>query len=230
MYHYTYLLEFTDGMKYVGVHSTSIEPHLDSRYMGSGSALPERDSSNCHKRILGTYPDRVSALAAERDLITSRNCCASPDYYNIRVQTFDRFGRTKLTHSDAASSSLKLTGRTYVPLPSSAIWLRGDDRTPAQKAGQVSMRKALTGVKNPDKGRSSVENSGFHPWYYETPQGVYVEVHDRTKAEVASELGLTSRQIAHGFHYSNMHKRAKTLPRKGYVFGNLPRPNDTGDA
>lgn len=230
MFHYTYLLEFPDGMKYVGVHSTVIEPHLDSRYLGSGSQLPvDRKPETCQKQILAIHPDRATALAAERDLITSLGCCKSPEYYNVKVQTFDRFGRTKLTHPDVANAAQKLSGRTYTHAPDSPVFLRGEDRTPAQKAGQLRMRKALTGVRNPAKGLKSVENNGFHPWYYITPDGEYVEVHDRTRAEVAPDLGLTPRQIGHGFHHSNMHKKARTLPRKGYVFGNLPRPSDSGD-
>ena len=39
-YHYTYLLEFSNGMKYIGCHSTNIKPDLDFNYLGSGRALP----------------------------------------------------------------------------------------------------------------------------------------------------------------------------------------------
>lgn len=226
MYHYTYLLEFDDGMKYVGVHSTTVQPHLDTRYLGSGRKLPPRDSSSCTKHILGTYPDRASAVAAEVDYIDAHDCCASPEYYNVRRATFDLHGRTKDDTPGIAQTAMKLRGRTHNRDSSSCIYLTGDDRTPAQKVGQERMRAALTGQKNPAKGRPGVKNNGFRPWYYITPEGEYVEVHDRTKAEVAPELGMTPRQIAHGFHHSNMHKRAKTLPRKGYVFGNLPRPDD----
>lgn len=42
---------------------------------------------------------------------------------------------------------------------------------------------------------------------------------------MAASLGFTPRQLGHGFHYTNEHKVAQKMPRKGWVFGNLPRPN-----
>jgi len=226
MYHYTYLLEFDDGMKYVGVHSTHIKPHLDARYLGSGRMLPPRDPGSCTKTILGIHPDRCSALEAEKAYIIAHDCCNSATFYNLRVSTFDLHGRTKEDTPGIAEAAEKLRGRKWVAPPTSAVRLKGDARTPAQKDGQARMRKALTGRKDPKKAHKGTKNSGFRPWYYITPEGEYVEVHDRTKAEVAPELGLTRRQLTHGFHHSNMHKRAKTLPRKGYTFGDLPRPDD----
>ena len=60
-YHYVYLLKFPNNMKYVGVHSTNILPELDTCYLGSGAALPKRDSSTCVKTILKEFNTRKEA-------------------------------------------------------------------------------------------------------------------------------------------------------------------------
>lgn len=56
MYHYCYLLEFPDGMKYVGAKSSKLRPDLDTTYLGSGKDLPKDRHDYRHlinKTILG---------------------------------------------------------------------------------------------------------------------------------------------------------------------------------
>ena len=219
MHHYLYLLEFPDGSRYVGAHSTKIEPKLDSTYLGSGKALPA-NRSGCRKTILGEYPDRESLMAAEEAFIVNNNCCEDESWFNIRIKTFDRHGtpgtsvnagRSAQTHDYIRRATEKR--KKYV----------GVARTPAQKADDVKKADRALGP-NPKKALPGTKNPGFKSWYYITPQGRYVEVHDRTKEEMASELGFTKRQLTHRFHYTNQHLTGKTRPFLGWTFGNLPRP------
>ena len=223
MYHYVYLLTFPDAMKYIGVHSTTIEPHLDTCYLGSGKHLPsDRTPQSCCKTILEVFTSREEAVEYEVNLITVTNAVMTPNYYNARLRTFDRHG-SKLTDAQREVISRNSKGFSRV------AWGKkysGDGRTPAQRAGTLSMITKNTGVKNPAKGSPGISNQGFVPWYYITPEGEYVEVHDKTKQEYASILGFTPRQLGHGFHHTNEHRRSDRLPRKGWTFGNLPRPSD----
>ena len=225
MYHYVYKLTFPDGMQYIGVHSTTIEPHLDTCYLGSGKALPPRDRFSCSKEIIEICASRQEATDLEVALITEHDAVKSPMFYNQRLRTFDKHG-TQLTEEHKHKCSIAGKGQSRVE------WGRkysGSGRTPAQVAGAKRAGDKIRGTTNPAKGSPGTKNQGFAPWYYITPSGEYVEVHDRTKQEVAPELGLTYRQLGHGFHYTNEHKKAKTLPRKGWTFGNLPKPTHSGE-
>ena len=225
MYHYVYLLEFPDGMKYIGLHSTKIEPKLDTCYLGSGGALPVRDSSSCTKTILAEFDTRAEAAAYEIEEILNAEALTSENYYNLRLRTHDKHG-SRLSDEHKMLISKTHKGRSR---GSYGLKYRGEGRTPAQKAGSIRAGQKIKGTKCPAKGKPGTSNQGFVPWYYVTPTGVYVEIHDRTKAEVASELGLTIRQIRHGFHYTNEHRKGLKSPRKGWIFGNLPRPELLGE-
>lgn len=222
MYHYVYLLTFSNGMKYVGMHSTTIQPELDACYLGSGSLLPERDLNSCKKEILGTFDSREEASNYEIQEIVSRDAVKSEEYYNQKISCHDKHG-SKLSEEHKENIRKWATGRVRTELRGK--YLKGN-RTPAQQANDERMRIETKGIKNPLKGLSGTLNSGFKPWYYITPEGNYVEVYDKTKQEMAVELGFTPRQLGHGFHHTNQHKKAKTLPRKGWIFGDLPRPTD----
>jgi len=220
MNHYAYLLTFPDGKKYFGARSTLLDPHFDSTYMGSGVGLPEdrKDTRNVSKTIVKTFPTREELMAFEYEFIVQNGCVQSPDWLNRRSRTHDRFGsapwnkgisidRTKA----AATCSRRYKG----------------NRTPAMLKAHAETAEKIRGTKNPAKAHHGTDNSGFKPWYFITPDGVYTEVLSQTKEELAAFFGVTRRQLIHRFHYSNEHQTAKTKPLKGYVFGNLPRPTDT---
>lgn len=220
MFHYVYLLEFENGKGYIGMRSTTLEPELDTCYLGSGRALPPRDSSSCTKTILKVFPTREEARKYEIDLIVLNDCVKSPIWYNLRRNTFDKHGSTlseehkKLISKQHLGTKRPEFSRKYV----------GENRTPAQKAGSIRAGIKIKGTKNPAKGSLGITNQGFTPWYYITPNGDYVEVHDEPKQDYAIKLGFTPRQLGHGFHYTNEHKESNRKPRKGWTFGNLPRP------
>jgi len=210
-------------MKYIGCRSTKLGPTLDACYLGSGKALPERTIKSCIKTVLAEFPTREEAIQAEIDYIKDNDCVNSPDYYNLRLATYDRHGtegtpvntgRTKETHEYIVSANEKR--KQYV----------GEYRTPAQKAADNRARGVSTGP-NPAKGKIGINNSGFNPWYLIDPKGNYLEIMI-PKQDYAEKLGVTPRQLGHRFHHTNMHKPAKQGPLKGWTFGNLPRPTNTG--
>lgn len=216
MYHYCYLLTFPNQMRYVGARSTHLLPELDTTYLGSGRGLPpDRHKLDVKKQILAVFESREDLINFERQYIEANNADKDPSWYNLRCKTYDRHGEKPW------NIGLK---HEYKPRPIFTERYGKGYRTPAQIQGSINAAKKIKGTKNPAKGRTGTKNSGFSPWYYITPSGEYVEVHGKTKAEMAEELGFTPRQIGHGFHHSNQHKVAKTMPRKGWVFGNLPRP------
>lgn len=225
MYHYTYLLEFPDGMKYVGVHSTKIRPDLDTCYLGSGTGLPPRTSNNCKKLILQIFDNREAAIAHEIEFIQLNNCVNSTEYYNQRVKTHDKHG-CQLSDEHKA-----LISKTHKGRDRSDYGKRysGEGRTPAQRDGDRRMAEKIRGSKNPAKGLKGIENNGFKPWYSISPEGVYQEYLLTTKDEFAKLISVTYRQLVNRFHYTNEHKIARTKPLKGWTFGNLPKPTDCGE-
>lgn len=228
MNHYTYLLTFTDGMLYVGVHSTTIDPYLDESYRGSGSDLPKkRDKTVCTKKVLSTYPSREEAIKAEIQYIIDHACITSDQYYNKRLKTFDKHGQTANTHTNIQSMQSKLLGRTkethhYLATTSEKLKrYSGDNRTEAQKAADVRLSETMKGIPNPEKGHKGITNQAFIPWYFIDSEGNKTEVFDITKKDYAPLLGLTPRQMEHRFHYTNINKPKKTGILKGWIFGNL---------
>lgn len=220
MFHYVYLLEFENGMGYICLHSTVILPELDTCYLGSGKKLPPRCPKTCTKHILKVFNTREEARAYEIELIEVNNCVDSDLWYNVRKSSHDKHGSSlSEEHKELISKTHK--GRKR---PEYAKKYKGEGRTPAQKAGSIASGLKLRGTKCPAKGSPGTNNSGFSPWYYITPEGAYVEVHDVPKQDYAERLGFTARQLGHRFHYTNEHQESNRYPFKGWTFGNLPRP------
>lgn len=219
MNHYAYILTFPDGKRYFGARSTALEPHLDTTYLGSGRALPKdrKDTRNVIKTIVCTFSTREELMAFEYEYIVQNGCVKSSDWLNCRSKTHDRFGSTPWNKGIPIdrSQAAETYSRRY----------KGN-RTPAMLKAHAETAEKIRGVKNPAKAHHGIDNSGFKPWYFITPEGEYNEVLTQTKEDMAAFFGVTQRQLIHRFHYSNEHKPAKTKPLKGYVFGNLPRPTD----
>lgn len=222
MNHYAYLLTFTNGMRYMGARSTKLSPELDASYLGSGRALPKdrHELHNVTKTIMATFLTREELMEFEENFITLNGCTGSKDWYNLRKATFDRHG--SLPWNTGVSAQAGISRETF------SRRYKGN-RSPAMIASHAATAEKNRGVKNPDKGHKSITNCAFIPWYYITPIGEYVEVHDKTKREAAQSLGVTERQLINRFHHSNEHKVAKYPTLRGYVFGNLPRPTDSAE-
>lgn len=225
MHHYAYLLTFPNGIKYVGARSGSVEPELDTTYLGSGRMLPQdrhEHRDQVQKDILKVFTNRDDLIEFETNYIEQHDCVNSDSYYNLRHKVYDKHnkghGSSGFTDESRAKSMATIKKRNYT---------KSANRTPAQLAHDQWCSKNFTGVKNPAKGHSGTDNHGFVPWYYIDPDGNYVEVHDQTKSDKAPEFGLTPRQLGHAFHHTNQHCKSNRLPRKGWTFGNLPRPKTT---
>lgn len=223
--HYVYLLTFPNGMFYVGCRSTNLEPEQDTTYLGSGKYLPKdrHEYRNLiQKDILFISNSREDALDFEEEYIMHNNCVTDENFYNKRRRVFDRKG---LPNPNPMNSILRAkAAKTF----KQRDYTKNGNRTVAQLAHDEWCRKNYTGVENPAKGHKGVTNCAFVPWYYITPEGNYVEVLDKTKEDYVS-LGIlpfTWRQLIHRFHYTNQHKISKRTPFKGWVFGNLPIPEE----
>lgn len=218
MYHYVYTLMFNDDMKYIGMRSTTVLPELDILYLGSGAGLPkDRSPKTCGKTIVEIFPTRKGASDYEQDLIIEYGAVASEEFYNRRLRTHDKHGsELSMEHRRMISACHKGRDRTAYGKKYTGV-----GRTPAQKAGSIRAAEKVRGTKDPAKGSPGITNQGFVPWYYITPEGVRVEVHNETKAEYAHKFGFTVRQLMHRFHYSNEHKEGRYHPFTGWIFGNL---------
>jgi hypothetical protein len=224
-------------MKYIGVRSCNGLPEKDIKYNGSSKIIPLNISITGIKNILQIFDTRHQAVQYEANLHKKHNVKLSPLYYNQVNQTsikFDQQGCTAKTHKHVAKMANKLKGRTattheYIRKANEKRKaLSGNNRTSAQIAGQIKVANTIRGTKNPKKACKGIQNGGFNEWYYITPKGVYHEVKHLPKQDFADKLGVTPRQLGHRFHHTNMHKKAKTPPLKGYIFGNLPMPTNTG--
>ena len=223
MNHYAYLLTFTDGMKYIGARSTHLSPELDASYLGSGRRLPKDrlDTRNVIKTILAVFQTREELMKYETFFIIQNQCVQSPDWYNMKSVTFDRHG--SIPCNKGCVTGPLSNDSTFSATYSSRY--KGN-RSPAMLAAHAATAEKNRGVVNPAKGHKSISNCAFIPWYYITPDGDYIEVHDKTKRELAQSFGVTERQLINRFHQTNMHKVAKYPTLRGYVFGNLPRPTE----
>lgn len=226
MYHYVYELTFSDGKKYIGCHSTTIEPELDTCYLGSGKYLPkDRTPQTCTKRIVATFSTRKEATDYEEYLITLNNAVKSEDYYNARLHVYDKHG-SHLTEEQKEYFRKLYTGRKR---PEYAAKYKGSGRTPAQIAGAKRGGLKMRGTKDPRKGKPGVKNNSFKPWYYITPSGEYHEVYDLTLRDACKKLfNVSEHQLEHRFYKDNIHKKMKRKGNNlyGYTFGFIPKPTD----
>lgn len=223
MNHYSYLLEFSNGMRYYGARSTELDPQLDASYLGSGKALPEdRYTTNRPvKTVTNTFNTRKELLEHEKEFLILNRCCTDAGWYNRRLTSTDRHGISNPWNQHKVNNKEKFS-RTY------SERYKGN-RSPAMLAAHARTAELIRGVLNPAKGHKGITNAAFKPWYYITPKGEYVEVLDTTIKDMGNKLGLTTRQISNRFSSVNINKPAKTKPLKGWVFGYLPRPQTALD-
>lgn len=237
MNHYTYEIEFENGMKYLGVRSCKVLPEEDTSYLGSSKVIPPALYVTCVKTILGVFPSRVLALQDEIRRHEELDIALNPEYYNQVKQTavgFDQSGTTKESHDHIRTMAEKLTGRTkedyeylaHKGRKSSAY--RGAGRTDAQKAAYARMR-GKTDEKNPKKGNSGASHPRCRPWYFIDPTGKYTEVYTSIRSYVAM-----ANELPEGVLYNSVCRGVREIghtpflrgPLKGYVFGYLDSKPD----
>lgn len=118
MYHYTYLITYTDGKKYMGVRSCKCLPEDDYKYLGSSKHTPSK-SCVIKKDILAKFPSRKEAIEAEIAYQRKHKVSTSDEFYNRSIQTSVGFDTTGVTFSHSAEHRRKikqsLTGRKRSP-------------------------------------------------------------------------------------------------------------------
>lgn len=118
MHHYTYLITYKDGLKYMGVRSCKCIPADDTNYVGSSRHTPNK-SEIVSKKILKQFNSRKEALDAEIHFHKENRVNVNKDFYNKAIQKsngFDTSG-TKLARSPEHNLKIKnaLTGRKRSP-------------------------------------------------------------------------------------------------------------------
>lgn len=236
MNHYTYEIEFENGMKYVGVRSCKCEVEQDS-YLGSSKVVPPELYETCTKRILNTFETRIEALYDEIRLHEELDIAVNENYYNQVKQTsgkFDQQGTTKETHKHIMSMAEKLKGRSkenyeYLEVSSKKkSSLRGANRTEAQKQADLKQSEKSKGSKNSKKGNPSTDHPRYRPWYYITPEGEYIEVYDTVRNFIGngkSPSTFSTRGITYAMT-AKSHVPILKGKLKDYVFGYLDNKPD----
>lgn len=97
IYHYTYLLEFPNGMLYQGVRSSNVEPELDD-YYGSSKYIPKDIIPN--KTILTLHETREDAVLEEVRYHSEHDVKLNNLYYNKANQKSDGFDTYGINLSD----------------------------------------------------------------------------------------------------------------------------------
>ena len=239
-YNYVYLIEYSNGKKYIGVRSCNCEP-INDKYQGSSKIIPDNIKSTGIKTILKTFNNRADAVKYEMELQLKNNVKFSDEYYNQVVQTstkFDQSGCSAETHEHVKRMKEKLTGRKekdydYIKEANrKRRLLKGENQTELQKLGRIKQANAIRGVKNPAKGHPGASSTSFVPWYFIDNNGIKTVITNISKKDFASTLGLSYRQFIHRFHKNNEHKKLETVKSKnlkihGWTFGNIKDPKQT---
>lgn len=105
MYHYTYQINYSNGMKYIGVRSSECLPELDTKYVGS-SAYTDNELITS-KEILKVFETREQALLHEIEIHELYDVARSSDYYNKARQTSTGFDTTGIAFPQSEESKLK---------------------------------------------------------------------------------------------------------------------------
>lgn len=111
MYHYTYIITYTDDKQYIGVRTSKCLPELDTKYIGSSKHTPNELFKS--KKILNIFNTRKEAVADEIRLHNLYSVSTSENFYNKAKQTsvgFDTSG-TKLTDEHKEYLSRKFKNR-----------------------------------------------------------------------------------------------------------------------
>lgn len=211
MNHYTYEIEFENGMKYLGVRSCKCPIDKDI-YTGSSKLIPPELYATCKKTILATFNTRIEAQEDEIRRHELLDVARNPNYYNginAKSTGFSPIGLTKERSEKVKAKAEKF--RAY----------RGENRTEAQKKADKALSK-YKGTSNTAKGNSGTDNPQFKPWYYITPEGTYVEI-----LEIPIRQYCQLPECPKEFKATRIYERISSCahqafvrgPLKGYVFG-----------
>lgn len=181
MHHYTYLITYTDGKKYIGVRSCKCSVEDDIAYIGSSRHTPNHLFQS--KQVLRQFATRNQAVAHEVELHDQYQVATSTEFYNRSRQTTTKFDTSgvKLDRSIEHNDKIRraLTGRKRSPEECARISAgkKGVPRkTPHSTATREKMRQARLGKPNHMKGQqysleshltaytSRTQYSGVYTW------------------------------------------------------------------
>lgn len=153
MYHYTYIINYSNGMFYIGVRTCVCLPSEDP-YLGSSKYTPNHLA--IRKRILKIFPSREQAVAHETRWQRKLRVSTNPKFYNKAIQTSVKFDTTGVSFPRSAEHNQKikeaLTGRKRSPEECANIskgrYGKGIGRKHTQKA-KDAVSKAKLGKPNP---------------------------------------------------------------------------------
>lgn len=123
MFHYTYLLQNIDDLRfYIGVRSSKVVPTEDTAYLGSSKTVPKSYKARCVKYILQEHLTRKDAVADEIRLHDLYDVALNQCFFNAAKQTsigFDTTGkpgpRRGVPCSESTKAKLRLAniGKKY---------------------------------------------------------------------------------------------------------------------
>ena len=163
MYHYTYLITYSDGKKYIGVRKSHVEPHLDTKYVGSSKYTPK--DKIVSKTILKVFKTREEAIHHEIALHSKYDVGKNDLFYNRSKQTTSKFDTTGVsfirTPKHNAKIKMALTGRIRSPEECLSISKakKGKSRKPHSKETINKMSEARKGIAGYMKGRKYTKES-----------------------------------------------------------------------
>lgn len=111
MNHYTYMIKYSNGKKYVGVRSCECLPEEDTSYVGSSKYTP--NDLIVSKEILAVFATRKEAVNHEIYLHELYDVVKNDEFYNRSKQTSTKFDTTGLQlefteeHKEKISEALK---------------------------------------------------------------------------------------------------------------------------
>ncbi len=199
MNHYTYLITYTDGRKYIGVRSCKCAPEDDTAYVGSSRHTPNRLFQS--KQVLQTFPTREAAVVHEVALHEQYQVTTSPEFYNRSRQTSTKFDTSGVRFDRSIEHNEKirqaLTGRKRSPEECARISAgkRGVPRSvPHSAETRKKIGQAHLGKTSPMKGKQHSLDSHLKAYASRTQYSdVYTWIHEDGSCEQATCIEMGSK-------------------------------------
>ena len=156
MFHYTYEIVYSTGLRYIGSRSSKVRPEEDTSYWGSSKYTPSNDNTK-EKIILSTFITRKEALKHEVYLHKYNNISKNDRYYNKARQETSGFTCSGLkktqTWKDKIGNANRGKKRTKEQCSHISKSRKGKSTGPRTQKTKDKQSVALKGkhLKYPDK-------------------------------------------------------------------------------
>jgi hypothetical protein len=174
-FHYVYqIMNLADGISYIGVRSSDLEPIKDSKYMGSSrhlaKAIKEQGAENFNKQILFEFGSRQEAVEMEIALHNFFDVAVNPNFYNKSKQKTSGFDTSGLPAHNRGIPASESTKEKLRQLNTGKVGYWKGKTLPDEVREKI--RQKLTGTKLSEetrkklsaahKGKRSGENHPMH--------------------------------------------------------------------